>query len=170
MTDANAPSPQSWRAVIAALANDDLRTEYARLVLHGEPSSPKRADQLLRAGLAESDGKRIVPANAALRAMLASRDPSTERPQRGPQRFLRPDGRIDRYPAQFDDRVALLQFVAEETFAPGEHLDERELNNRLQRFDDDVALLRRYLIDYGIAQRAANGADYRVRAAEAAAP
>lgn len=160
MTDPQpSTSSQSWRGVIAALANEELRAEYARLVLEKATSNHRRAAQLVRAGLAEVHDGQVTPAVDALRAMLADR--SAERPQRGPQRFLRHDGRIDRYPSQYDDRVELLQFVADAVLAPHEHVGERALNERLLAFDSDTALLRRYLVDYRIVEREANGSDYR---------
>ncbi|WP_227497204.1 DUF2087 domain-containing protein [Planctomonas psychrotolerans] len=148
----------AWRAMVAALANEDLRSEYARIVLGSGELHERRTAQLIRAGLVTTHDGRPVPATEGLRALLADR--TDERPQRGPKRFLRPDGAIDRYPSQHADREELLRHIAATFMAPDERLSEAELNDRLRPFDDDTALLRRYLVDYGILDRSPSGSEY----------
>lgn len=45
-------------------------------------------------------------------------------------------------------------------FADSEVVDERELSERLLRFGDDPALLRRYLVDFGLVERPRSGSEY----------
>jgi hypothetical protein len=77
----------------------------------------------------------------------------------GPERFLR-DGRIDRYPAAQGERAELLALVASRAFRPREVLGEAEVNERLASFCDDVAVLRRYLVDFGLLVRTRSGSEY----------
>jgi len=66
--------------------------------------------------------------------------------------FLSPDGRLVRIPAKHTKRLVVLDLLAQE-FAPGETFAEEEVNRRLRRFHDDVAALRRYLVDEGFLSR-----------------
>jgi hypothetical protein len=78
----------------------------------------------------------------------------------GVERFLRKDGRIDRYPAKQAPRRMLLEWVAGNVLAPGEALDERSFNLRLAEYADDHVMLRRYLVDAGLVERAPDGSAY----------
>ena len=66
--------------------------------------------------------------------------------------FLAPDGRLVRVPAKRSKRLVVLDLLAQE-FQPGESFSEEEVNRRLRRFHDDVASLRRYLVDEGFLSR-----------------
>jgi hypothetical protein len=79
--------------------------------------------------------------------------------QSGVDRFLRLD-RIDRYPASAADRRELLAWIVGQAIQPGEDLTERQVNERLLSYTDDVVLLRRYLVDFGLLQRTASGSSY----------
>lgn len=151
-------SPMAWRGLVAALLNEDLRAEYARIVLQSEPLNDRRTTQLVQAGLVEFHAGRPVPATARLRMMLDDR--SAERPQQGPGRFLREDGSVDRYPSQQAARVELLRHIAVQVLGADERISEQALNERLRRFDSDTALLRRYFVDYGILARTRSGSEY----------
>lgn len=85
----------------------------------------------------------------------------------GVARFLRKDGRIDRYPARQAPRRMLLEWVAGRVLAPGEALDERSFNARLAGFADDHVMLRRYLVDAGLVERAPDGSAYFLPAGDA---
>jgi hypothetical protein len=71
-------------------------------------------------------------------------------------RFFRGD-RLVEVPAQRSKRLVVLERLALE-FEPGVRYDEREVNDRLRRFHDDHASLRRYLVDEGLLSRA--GGEY----------
>lgn len=67
-------------------------------------------------------------------------------------RFFRGD-RLVGLPAQRSKRLVVLQLLALE-FEPGEHYPEADVNARLAAFHDDVAALRRALVDEGFLDRA----------------
>lgn len=154
-----------WRPVIAALANAEARAAWARLVL-GESGPPanareRRAFALLEAaGLAgRDDGGGYRVDDTRLRRLLAASAATRPRPQ-GVDRFLRPDGRIDRFPSSSVDRAALLAHVADAVLTADETVAERELTERLARFADDPVTLRRHLVDAGLLARTSTGSEY----------
>jgi hypothetical protein len=157
-----------WRRVMAALANRDARTAYAQIVLGAAVGDvlPGVKDQrrtrainaLLEAGLVVLTGSDDVEASEAVFQDLLSQQPRRQ-PKTGVDRFLRL-GRIDRYPASAADRRELLAWIAGEAIRPGEDLTERQVNERLLSYTDDVVLLRRYLVDFGLLERNASGSSY----------
>jgi hypothetical protein len=66
--------------------------------------------------------------------------------------FLGEDGRIVRMPAKHSKRLVLLDHVCR-VFEPGVRYAEPEVNALLRAFNDDVAMLRRYLVDEGFMTR-----------------
>ncbi len=149
-----------WRGVVAALLNPDLRAALAELPQAGPLTDVRRARALERLealGLVQSGDEGSVFATEALRAMLAETAPI---PRTGPQRFLDGSGRIDRYPASAADRRELLRWVSAQVLDPAEVLSETQLNERLAPLTDDVAVLRRYLVDHGIVERTRSGSEY----------
>lgn len=162
-----------WRRVMAALANREARTAYAQVVL-GEDVLPGAKEQrrskaigmLLEAGLVEWSGDKGLEASDAVFRELLSQQPKRQ-PRTGVDRFLRL-GRIDRYPASPADRRELLAWVVGQAIRPGEDLTERQVNERLLNYTDDVVLLRRYLVDFELLERTASGSSYRRPADEPA--
>jgi hypothetical protein len=63
------------------------------------------------------------------------------------------DGRLVRIPVKRAQRLLVLDRLAQE-FEPGTRYSERQVNAALRRFHDDVAALRRYLVDEGMLDRA----------------
>ena len=63
------------------------------------------------------------------------------------------DGRLVRIPTKRAQRLIVLDRLAQE-FEPGTRYSERQVNAALRRFHDDVAALRRYLVDEGMLDRA----------------
>ncbi|MGN7800192.1 DUF2087 domain-containing protein [Leifsonia sp. 22587] len=158
--------PVDWRPVVAALANRDARAVWAKLVVDGgggalSPARERRARELLDAAglLRTTDGGAVEVADVAFRELLAASASLQPRPT-GVERFLRPDGRIDRFPAAADDRSHLLRHIADRVLAVGEIVTERELTERLARFGDDPVTLRRYLVDAGMLLRTRSGSEY----------
>lgn len=155
-----------WRRVMAALANHDARTAYAQIVLGVQDASVglsgRRRDRaitvLLDAGLVERGSGNELEASASIFRDLLAQQPRRQ-PKTGVARFMRL-GRIDRYPANQAERRELLAWIADETFGPGEELTERQVNERLLSYTDDVVLLRRYLIDFGVLGRTPSGSSY----------
>jgi hypothetical protein len=60
--------------------------------------------------------------------------------------FLTPDGRLVRVPARHRKRLVVLDHLAR-VFEPGRRYPEPEVNALLRAFHDDVASLRRHLVD-----------------------
>lgn len=153
-----------WRPLIAVLANAETRRVAAELMLGGtldaatanlSPSRRRRVSEaLVRSGLIDADTHAFVPDvfRAVIEAAAVSR-------QQGRERFM--DGtRIRQYPANLDERGELLAWVARSAFADGEVLTEHEVNDRLLPYSEDVAVLRRYLVDYQLVERRADGTEY----------
>jgi hypothetical protein len=63
------------------------------------------------------------------------------------------DGRLVRLPRKRAKRLIVLDHLAQ-LFEPGEHYTERQVNAALSAFDEDVATLRRYLVDEYFLDRA----------------
>lgn len=157
-----------WRRVLATLGNADARTAYAQIVLGAAPDevlpgvNEQRRDRavsgLLESGLVEQHASgELVAADAIFRDLLAQQP--RRQPQTGLDRFMRL-GRIERYPANMAERRDLLARIAGEIITPGEELTERQVNERLLSYTDDVVLLRRYMIDFGLLQRTPSGSSY----------
>jgi hypothetical protein len=62
------------------------------------------------------------------------------------------EGRLKSIPTQQKKRDVILRFLARR-FEPQRMYDEREVNEILREYHDDVASLRRYLVDTGLLQR-----------------
>ena len=62
------------------------------------------------------------------------------------------DGRLRAIPARHAKRLVVLDHLAQQ-FEPGCRYPETEVNRRLRAFHDDVAALRRYLIEDGFLDR-----------------
>lgn len=73
--------------------------------------------------------------------------------------FLDEDGRIKAFPVQAKKLRVLLEHVVKAVEA-GRRYPERELNGVLGRFHDDVASLRRSLVEEGLMQREGGGGSY----------
>lgn len=152
---------ERWRGVVAALANADLRAALA------EVSTPTLTDarrtrafaRLENLGLIRRDGDGWRFDDAVLRDILAESAPVKPT---GPDRFLDRDGRIDRYPLSAGDRRELLAWVADRALPRGEVWSEPDVNERLEPFAPagDVAVLRRYLVDFGLVERTPTGSEY----------
>lgn len=76
-------------------------------------------------------------------------------------RLFNKQGDLVSMPVKEPLRVQLLTWVA--STLPSGDLSEIEINAALRPIDDDVAMLRRYLVDYRLVERPEPGL-YRVRA------
>lgn len=161
-----------WRRVVAVLANAEARTIYAQVVLGLQGSEleaaldRKKGERALAALvgsglLSVSESGELIATDAVFRHLLAQQ-PSAPAAS-GVDRFMKA-GRIDRYPADRAERLALLAWIAERVIKRGEHLSEKQLNERLGVFSTDFALLRRYLVDFGLIQRTPSGSSYSLSA------
>ncbi|HET8958624.1 MAG TPA: DUF2087 domain-containing protein [Microcella sp.] len=157
-------NPNAWRPLLAALARPHSREAAARLMLGATvdeavariPATKRErvVETLQAAGL-------VDPATGRFDESLAPRILAANRvaPREGLDRYL-VDGRIAQYPANPDARRELLTEVARRAFRADEVLDERAVNERLALFSDDVAMLRRYLVDHELLERRADGSEY----------
>jgi hypothetical protein len=153
------PTPEAWRAVLAALVNPRLRRTLAEIIVESDPvvSAPERRDArriLMQSGL-------LTPAQQlnerGLRSMLKKDRVEKE----GVDRWLRADGRIDHWPKSADDRLELLSWIAERLMGTGDVLAEKPFTQKLFTFTTDPNTLRRALVDAGLITRNADGTDYR---------
>lgn len=159
-----------WRAVIAALANPDARSVFAEIALGQSDTagiSAKKRERavtmLLSTGLVRRTDEGVLELAAeTFTALLAT---AAEPRREGIDRFIR-DGRIDTYPASPAERRAVLEWVANEALTGDEVLTEPELGERLARFRDDTATLRRYLVDEVLLLRTPSGTSYSRAAAK----
>ncbi len=146
------------RTVLALLANPDTRRALARVVLDTEPAA---GDKEYRRGLARLAASGLVVDGrvdeAALRAALQAG--AGPRPQ-GVERFLTPTGRLLGLPSRASERLELLALIANRVLAPGEVIAEKVLNERLASFDDDVATLRRLMVEAELLERTPTGTEY----------
>ncbi|RZT62349.1 hypothetical protein EV140_0871 [Microcella alkaliphila] len=157
-------NPSAWRPLLAALARPHSREAAARLMLGAtldEAVAPVPAtkrervvETLHAAGLVDPSTGRFDE-SLAPRILAANRVAARE----GVDRFL-VDGRIAQYPANPDARRELLTEVARRAIRPDEVLDEPAINERLAAFSDDVAVLRRYLVNHELLERRADGSEY----------
>jgi hypothetical protein len=67
--------------------------------------------------------------------------------------------RLVSIPSHHSKRLIVLDYVAQ-SFEPGRRYNEREVNATLARWFDDVASLRRYLVDEGLLEREPGGGAY----------
>jgi predicted transcriptional regulator len=73
--------------------------------------------------------------------------------------FTDSEGKIIAFPAQEKKFICLLKYVLK-SFESGRHYSEKEVNAILLRFNEDVASLRRGLIEYKLMKRQGGGGEY----------
>jgi hypothetical protein len=82
-------------------------------------------------------------------------------------RLLGEDGRVTRWPTRFAHKLIVLEHVAAH-FEHGERMSEAEVNARLNELHafNDAAVLRRWLVDYGMFRRTRDGSAYWLESTE----
>lgn len=168
MTGRTSQAGPHWRRVVAALANNDARTAYAQIVLGAklpelvanlnDQRRNRAIAALLESGLIERDAANELAASETIFRDLLTQQPRRQA-QTGLDRFMRL-GRIVSYPANMAERRELLAWIASEAIEPGEDLTEKQVNERLLSYTDDVVMLRRYMIDFGLLERTRSGSSY----------
>lgn len=73
--------------------------------------------------------------------------------------YLNPDGTIKQLPTKAAKLRVVLEYLAG-AFTPGTDYTERQVNEVIRRYHDDIAGLRRDLIDSGLLQRESDGSRY----------
>jgi hypothetical protein len=173
--DRAAPVPDAG-TIAGLLADDDRRRVFAALVLGGSTLDEVRAATGLTARRAATAIARLVDGDLVVRgdrgaylllgeafrlaAMAASErpgpDPTDDVPDddaRILRRYFR-GGRLTQIPAQRARKLVILDRLVQE-FDVGSRYSERQVNAILRRFHEDVASLRRFLVDEGFLDRAA---------------
>jgi hypothetical protein len=159
----------SAEAIVGLLADDNRLRVAAAAIL--EPASTERIAELsgvphrkvvealtrLEAGgLVRRTGQTWEFATATLTAIARDARPAIdhgdETPAEAVLRAFMTEGRLTQIPATRTKRLIVLDRLASE-FEPGRRYDEREVNDTLRVWHDDVAALRRYLVDEGFLSR-----------------
>lgn len=170
-------SADSWRGVIAALANPESRRLFALLLAEQDTAEylaslpQKRRERVVRVltvvGLLDTSGDAPRLHVERFAELLAAAP--VERPT-GIDRFVI-NGRLDHYPARADDRALVLQYLIDRSMPdPAERVDERTLTERLTLLTDDPVTVRRYLVDAGLLEREPDGSAYRRAATSGDSP
>lgn len=147
-----------WRAMLAALLDDDARAVLSETAAPVTGRRRERAIARLEpAGLLDRRAGTAEFRSDVVRELLASSPRA-----KGPERFLDGRGRIDRYPVRASDREELLRWVTERAFSPERTYTEGEVNDTLEPYatGGDVAVLRRYLVDHELLERTRSGSEY----------
>ena len=80
--------------------------------------------------------------------------------------FVDADGRFKAFPTQAKKAQVLVRHALQ-AFEIGERYSEKEINERLKRFSDDTARIRRAFVDHGYMRRTKDGGAYwRIEGAE----
>jgi hypothetical protein len=164
-------------AIIGLLADEDRRRVFAALVLGGSTLEDVRASTGLTPRRAATALARLVDGDLVVRSdqgehvllgeafRLAAMAAAPERPPPDPtddvpeddarilRRYFR-GGRLTQIPSQRSRKIVILDRLAQE-FDVGSRYSERQVNAILRRFHEDVASLRRFLVDEGFLDRAA---------------
>jgi hypothetical protein len=148
-----------WRRIIWALADPVRRQVYASAVLNVPVDLPPKKYEKASAALV-SAGLLTPEHEVASEIFTALLDASPVITRTGIDRFVR-DGRIERYPVRAADRLALLTWARDRALPNSSALTEQAFGERLALLTDDVASLRRYLVDAGLVVRDAAGPSYR---------
>jgi hypothetical protein len=174
--DPVAPVPDA-ATIVGLLADDDRRRVFASLVLGGSTLDEVRAATGLTSRRTATALGRLVAGDLVVRsdrgehALLGEAfrlaavaaaparpgpDPTDDVPEddaRILRRYFR-GGRLTQIPSQLSRRRVVLDRLAQE-FDVGSRYSERQVNAILRRFHEDVASLRRFLVDEGFLDRAA---------------
>ena len=171
----------SANKLVGLMAEPDRRRVIAALILSAgnlddivKTSGLKKRqtvdalERLITSGLVETSSTGdYVLLEAAFKRAARAQGQSTERDEdrhgvEPDERVLKKcivDGRLVHIPRKRAKRLILLNHLAQ-GFEPGQRYSEREVNAFLRAFDDDVATLRRYLVDDSFLDRS-NGEYWR---------
>lgn len=73
--------------------------------------------------------------------------------------FLTTDGRLRQLPTKGKKLQIVLKY-ASAVIEPGKDYSEKEVNDALRQINNDTAILRRYLVDFGLLKREKDGSRY----------
>ena len=153
-------SPSRLRVVAALALGARTPSEIADRAQLPEDEANGALTRLLRAGLVTvAEGEFILREQAFADAVRAETPPRPEE-SFGPvdaatsrvlSAYVR-EGRLTAIPAAAGKRRMVLEYLAS-AFEPGRRYDESKVNAMLRDWHDDVAALRRYLVEEGLLSR-----------------
>jgi hypothetical protein len=155
-------SPSRLRVLAAVVLGAGTPAEVRSATALDARTVHRELGRLAAAGVIDEgdDGRLVARVDEVAGAARALATSAVAREDRGPSEtpeekvrraFLR-DGRLTSIPTQRSKRLVILDVLAQE-FEPGQRYPEREVNRRLRRWHDDVAALRRYLVDERFMER-----------------
>ncbi len=162
--------------IVGLLAREDLAVEQIAAMLNLRPSTvSNHLSYLVHAGLVSArpqsyynvyhlevtalqEMARRLLSHETLQAAAADVDLDAYDRQ-VIRNYTGPDGRLKQLPSQFKKMQAVLRYVVQ-VFEPGVRYSEKEVNERLARFHDDTATLRRELVEQGLMAREGGGGQY----------
>lgn len=165
-------------AIVGLLADDERRRVAAAVILGARSLDAvvsatglaagrvsRALGRLVDAGLVHDTGAGLAIDGAAFadaarvaraRPRRTEHDAESEERRRVLDAFVR-DGRITALPSARGKRLVVLDWLAQ-SFEPGVRYPEREVNEIIAAHHSDSAMLRRYLVDEGLLDRA--GGEY----------
>lgn len=153
-----------WIEVFAGLKNPAMRAvlgavllqETGRLAL--DRQTTKSLERWEKIGLLSKQGA-VWSLNESMleEAIKSQAKPATHR--ESVERFFT-GLQLNSLPAKPAERFQVLKYVRDAVIHVGEELAEAQLNERLRVIHPDVALIRRYMVDFGLVDRTANGSTY----------
>ena len=153
-------SPSRLRVVAALTLGTRTPSEIADRAQLSEEDANGALTRLLKAGLVTvTDGAFVLREHAFADAVRAE-TPRKPAPSFGPVdaatsrvlgAYLR-EGRLTAIPAAARKRRMVLEYLAS-AFEPGQRYDESSVNAILRSWHEDVAALRRYLVEEGLLSR-----------------
>jgi hypothetical protein len=153
--------PERLRVAAAVVLGHEQVKDIARVSGVDERAVGQALARLVAGGLMvrAGTGYRFATEELKLAAQAVARSRPAEEIE-GPaeqarvlRAFIR-GGRLTSIPAARSKRLVVLDHLAQE-FEPGRRFDESEVNEILARYHEDVAALRRYLVDEGFLDREA---------------
>lgn len=162
--------------IVGLLAQEPRSVEELAELLELQASTTSHhLKRLSRAGLVEARAEghysiyalRLEPLHTAAKRLLGReglRELATDIDPDAYERkvlsaFTDAEGRITSFPSQQKKYLVLVRHALA-TFEPGRRYSEKEVNEKLARFSEDTARLRRSFIDFGFMRREADGSAY----------
>ncbi|WP_404288677.1 DUF2087 domain-containing protein [Glutamicibacter arilaitensis] len=157
-----------WIEIAAGLKNQNMRTALGLVLagaqdqLNGSTQTTKDLQRWVKIGLlTEHEGRWQLNDQMLNETLASAASSSTQRT--GVMRYFT-GPRLNTLPARPADRHEVMVHIRDHVLFTGESLREEQLNERLRVIHADVALLRRYLVDYELVLRDLDGTDYRLPA------
>ncbi|PCC28974.1 hypothetical protein CIK76_09745 [Glutamicibacter sp. BW80] len=159
---------KKWIEIAAGLKNQSMRTALGLVLagaqeqLNDSARTSKDLQRWAKIGLLTAhDGRWQLNDELLDDTLAAAVDSNTQRA--GVMRYFT-GPRLNALPARPADRLEVMLHIRDHVLFTGESLREDQLNERLRVIHEDVALLRRYLVDHELVHRDLDGSRYRLPA------